>query len=242
MSNPLQANIVPTIQNVISTVNLGCKLDLHQITVKAQNAEYNPKRLHSVIMRTRDPKATVLIFASGKMVCTGAKSEAESELAARKCVRTILKMGFAKFKDFKIQNMVANSDVRFPIRLEGLAYANPQCTSYEPELFPGLRYRMKEPKITLLVFASGKLVITGAKHREDIHKAFEVIYPALEEFKKNLVFHSFLLLASASSSQTITGDEASASSSQASTSSSSSSSQASASSSVSSSLASASSS
>nr|XP_011462214.1 PREDICTED: TATA-box-binding protein-like [Fragaria vesca subsp. vesca] len=112
-------------------------------------------------MRTREPKATVLIFASGKMVCTGAKSEVESELAARKCVRTILKMGFdAKFKDFKIQNMVAICDVRFPIRLEGLAYANPQCTSYEPELFPGLRYRMKEPKITLLVFASGKLVIT----------------------------------------------------------------------------------
>ncbi|KAL6203032.1 hypothetical protein ACLB2K_026736 [Fragaria x ananassa] len=102
------------------------------------------------------------------MVCTGAKSEAESELAARKCVRTILKMGFdAKFKDFKIQNMVANCDVRFPIRLEGLAYANPHRTSYEPELFPGLRYRMKEPNITLLVFASGKLVITGAKRRED---------------------------------------------------------------------------
>ncbi|KAL6186131.1 hypothetical protein ACLB2K_042252 [Fragaria x ananassa] len=140
---PSASEIVPTIQNVISTVNLGCKLDLHQITVQAQNAEYNPKRLHSVIMRTREPKATVLIFASGKMVCTGAKSEAESELAARKCVRTILKMGFdAKFNDFKIQNMVANCDVRFPIRLE------------------------------------------GAKRREDIHKAFEVIYPALGEFKK----------------------------------------------------------
>ncbi|XP_004296212.1 PREDICTED: TATA-box-binding protein 2-like [Fragaria vesca subsp. vesca] len=182
---PSASEIVLTIQNVISTVNLGCKLDLHQITVKAQNAEYNPKRLHSVIMRTREPKATVLIFASGKMVCTGAKSEGESKLAARKCVRTILKMGFdAKFKDFKIQNMVANSDVRFPIKLEGLAYANPQCTTYEPELFPGLRYRLKEPKITLLVFASGNLVVTGAKRREDIHKAFEVIYPALGEFKK----------------------------------------------------------
>ncbi|KAL6199934.1 hypothetical protein ACLB2K_029716 [Fragaria x ananassa] len=181
---PSASEIVPTIQNVISTVNLGCKLDLHQITVKAQNAEYNPKRLHSVIMRTRDPKATVLIFASGKMVCTGAKSEAVSELAARKCVRTILKMGFdAKFKDFKIQNMVANCDVKFPIRLEGLAYANPHCTSYEPELFPGLRYRMKEPKITLLVFAYvRKLVITGAKRREDIHKAFEVILSRDENF------------------------------------------------------------
>ncbi|PRQ33596.1 putative TATA-box binding protein [Rosa chinensis] len=117
-----------------------------------------PKCLHSLIMRVRDPKATVLIFASGKMVCS-AKSEELSQLAARKCARTILKMGFnAKFKDFKIQNIVANCDVRFPIRLEGL------------------RYHVNEPKITLLVFASGKVVITGAKCREDLHKAFELIY------------------------------------------------------------------
>ncbi|XP_062017887.1 TATA-box-binding protein 2-like [Rosa rugosa] len=178
-------DIVPTVQNVISTVNLDCKLDLHRITALARNSEFNPRRLHSVIMRVRDPKATVLIFASGKIVCTGAKNEELSQLAARKCARTILKMGFnAMFKDFKIQNIVAKCDVRFPIRLEGLAYANPEVTSYEPEFFPGLMYHMKEPKITLLVFASGKVVITGAKCREDLHKAFELIYPALREFRK----------------------------------------------------------
>uniref|UniRef100_A0A7N1A5L5 Uncharacterized protein n=1 Tax=Kalanchoe fedtschenkoi TaxID=63787 RepID=A0A7N1A5L5_KALFE len=82
-------------------------------------------RFAAVIMRIREPKTTALIFASGKMVCTGAKSEQQSKLAARKYARIIQKLGFpAKFKDFKIQNIVGSCDVKFPIRLEGLAYSH----------------------------------------------------------------------------------------------------------------------
>ena len=76
--------IVPTIQNVVATVQMGCKLDLRSIVRQARNAEYNPRRFAAVIMRIRDPKTTALMFASGKMVCTGAKSEAMSQLAAKK--------------------------------------------------------------------------------------------------------------------------------------------------------------
>uniref|UniRef100_K3ZA27 TATA-box-binding protein n=1 Tax=Setaria italica TaxID=4555 RepID=K3ZA27_SETIT len=158
------SGIVPTLQNIVSTVNLECKLDLKAIALQARNAEYNPKRFAAVIMRIREPKTTALIFASGKMVCTGAKSEQQSKLAARKYARIIQKLGFpAKFKDFKIQNIVGSCDVKFPIRLEGLAYSHGAFSSYEPELFPGLIYRMKQPKIVLLIFVSGKIVLTGAK-------------------------------------------------------------------------------
>ncbi|GMH18187.1 hypothetical protein Nepgr_020028 [Nepenthes gracilis] len=144
------SGIVPTLQNIVSTVNLDCKLDLKAIALQARNAEYNPKRFAAVIMRIREPKTTALIFASGKMVCTGAKSEHQSKLAARKYARIIQKLGFpAKFKDFKIQNIVGSCDVKFPIRLEGLAYSHGAFSSYEPELFPGLIYRMKQPKIEL---------------------------------------------------------------------------------------------
>ncbi|CAI9774445.1 unnamed protein product [Fraxinus pennsylvanica] len=129
------SGIVPTLQNIVSTVNLDCKLDLKAIALQARNAEYNPKRFAAVIMRIREPKTTALIFASGKMVCTGAKSEQQSKLAARKYARIIQKLGFAaKFKDFKIQNIVGSCDVKFPIRLEGLAYAHGAFSSYEPEL------------------------------------------------------------------------------------------------------------
>jgi transcription initiation factor TFIID TATA-box-binding protein len=115
-------------------------------------------------MRIREPKTTALIFASGKMVVTGAKSEDDSRLASRKYARIIQKLGFdAKFTEFKIQNIVGSCDVKFPIRLEGLHYGHGKFSSYEPELFPGLIYRMLKPKVVLLIFVSGKIVLTGAK-------------------------------------------------------------------------------
>lgn len=170
---------------MVATVNLDCALDLKYIALHARNAEYNPKRFAAVIMRIRDPKSTALIFASGKMVCTGAKSESEARLGARKYARILQKLNFAvSFKDFKVQNMVGSCDVRFPIRLEGLATSHARFSSYEPELFPGLIYRMQQPKVVLLIFVSGKVVITGAKKREDIYQAFEAMYHVLLEFKK----------------------------------------------------------
>lgn len=138
------------------------------------------QRFAAVIMRIREPKTTALIFASGKMVVTGAKSEDDSKLASRKYARIIQKLGFnAKFTDFKIQNIVGSCDIKFPIRLEGLASRHHNFSSYEPELFPGLIYRMMKPKIVLLIFVSGKIVLTGAKVREEIYQAFEMIYPVL---------------------------------------------------------------
>ena len=165
--------------------SLCCRLDLKKIALHARNAEYNPKRFAAVIMRIREPRTTALIFSSGKMVCTGAKSEEDSKMAARKYTRIVQKLGFpAKFKDFKIQNMVGSCDVRFPIRLEGLVLTHSQFSSYEPELFPGLIYRMVKPRIVLLIFVSGKVVLTGAKVRSEIYEAFDNIHPILKNFKK----------------------------------------------------------
>ena len=198
------SGISPKLQNLVATVNLACRLDLKTIALHARNAEYNPKRFAAVIMRIRDPKTTALIFASGKMVVTGAKSESDSKLASRKYARIIQKLGFdAKFTDFNIQNIVGSCDVQFPIRLEGLASTHHNFSSYEPELFPGLIYRMMKPKIVslprtlahrltlltlsqvLLIFVSGKIVLTGAKVREEIYQAFELVYPVLRDFRKS---------------------------------------------------------
>ncbi|VBB27350.1 unnamed protein product [Acanthocheilonema viteae] len=175
----------PALQNIVSTVNLGVPLDLKKIALHARNAEYNPKRFAAVIMRIREPRTTALIFSSGKMVCTGAKSEESSRLAARKYARIVQKLGFnAKFTEFKVQNMVGSCDVRFPIQLEGLCLTHTQFSTYEPELFPGLIYRMVKPRVVLLIFVSGKVVITGAKYKKDIDDAFNQIYPILKGFKK----------------------------------------------------------
>lgn len=176
--------IVPQLQNIVATVNLCCPLDLRQIALRARNAEYNPRRFAAVIMRIREPRTTALLFRSGKIVCTGARSELQARTAARKFARIAQKLGYdAKFHDFKVQNIVASCDVGFSIKLESLALNHAQFSCYEPELFPGLVYRMVKPCILLLVFVSGKVVLTGAKLREDIYKAFENIYPILKKYQ-----------------------------------------------------------
>lgn len=138
-------------------------------------------------MRIREPKSTALIFATGKMVVTGAKSESDSRLAARKFARIIQKLGFdAKFAEFKIQNIVASCDVKFAVSLESISLKHSTFSSYEPEIFPGLIYRMISPKVVMLIFASGKVVLTGAKDRQTIYEAFQNIYPILSDYKKVL--------------------------------------------------------
>lgn len=174
------------IQNMSSTANLGCQVDLKKIAVTCRNTEYNPRRFAAVVMRIREPRATALIFASGKMVVTGCKSTHNAALACRKFAYIVQKVGFPTSNEleFKVQNMVGTSDVGFPIRLEGLVYAHSTYATYEPELFPGLIYRHLNPKVVSLIFVSGKIVITGAKKESDLSSALTKLYPILYEFKK----------------------------------------------------------
>uniref|UniRef100_A0A1B6IS01 TATA-box-binding protein n=2 Tax=Homalodisca TaxID=139475 RepID=A0A1B6IS01_9HEMI len=181
----IETGPVLTVQNLVCTVNLDCPLDLKMINFRTRNSEYNPSRFCGVVMRLRDPRATALIFSSGKIVVTGTKHEASAHLATRKFARIIQKLGFkVKFLDFKIHNMVSTCDLRFPIRLENLNQMHGQFSSYEPELFPALIYRMVKPRVVLLIFVNGKLVITGAKTREETQEALDNIHPILRSFKK----------------------------------------------------------
>ena len=158
---------------------------LKQIALHARNAEYNPRRFAAVVIRLRSPKTTALVFESGKMVVTGAKTEEESHKAARKYARMIQMLKYpVSFSNFVIQNIVGSVDVKFAIDLEKISTQHSQFCSYEPEVFPGLVYKMIEPKIVILIFVSGKLVLTGAKRKADIDTAFQKIYPLLEECKK----------------------------------------------------------
>lgn len=160
-------------------------MTLKRIALEARNAEYNPRRFAAVVMRLREPKTTALVFGSGKMVCTGAKDEQASKTAARKYARIIQKLGFpVQFTNFNIQNIVGSCDVDFPIDLEHIAKKHSEFCSYEPEIFPGLVYRMIDPKIVLLIFVSGKLVLTGAKSKAAIDEAFVKIYPTLVDARK----------------------------------------------------------
>lgn len=174
------------VQNMSATADLGVRLDLKQIALRCRNTEFNPRRFAAVIMRLREPRATALVFASGKLVITGTKSTHNSSLATQKMAYILERVGFqAKgYIPFKVQNIVGTVDVGFPIRLEGVAYAHPTFSSYEPELFPGLIYRLEKPKVVLLIFVSGKVVITGGKTEEQLVVALKKVYPVMLEFRK----------------------------------------------------------
>nr|CCA17100.1 TATAboxbinding protein putative [Albugo laibachii Nc14] len=178
-------NIETKVMNVVGTIDLKTRLELKTIALHARNAEYNPKRFCAVVMRLRDPKTTALIFSSGKIVITGARSEEFCRLAGRKFTRVIQKLHFpARFENFRIQNIMGTSDVHFSIRLEGILNDHARFCSYEPELFPGLIYRLTEPKLTMLIFVSGKIVFCGAKDSSHLDQAIEKMYPVLLEYRK----------------------------------------------------------
>jgi transcription initiation factor TFIID TATA-box-binding protein len=155
----------------------------------ARNAEYNPARFQAAIMRIREPRTTALVFSNGKMIVTGAKRREVAEQACAKFKNILGRIGFpVSLNDFTIHNITATFDTGFPIRLEGLIHSYSANASYEPELFPGLVYRMTDPKVVLLIFVSGKVVITGAKSVDAIQIAVDSIWEILCEFrKKNIV-------------------------------------------------------
>lgn len=166
-------------------MNLNCDLDLRKIYSRTRNSEYNPSRFHGLVMRIREPRCTALIFRTGKLVCTGAGNEDLALLGSRKFAKIIQKLGFpVRFTEYKIQNYVASVDLRFPIRLETMNQVHGQFSSYEPELFPGLIYRMVSPRVVLLIFVNGKIVFTGAKSKADILESLRNMYPVLQSFRK----------------------------------------------------------
>lgn len=143
-----------------------------------------------MILRIRQPfRATALIFNSGKMVVTGTKSEEETKVAILKFAGVIRKASNLvipkKIEDFdyKLHNVVGSHSVGFPIRLEALRSTAKNFAKYEPETFPGLVFRMNNPKVVLLIFNTGKLVITGAKSRQEVYDAYQSILPLLRNHR-----------------------------------------------------------
>jgi len=166
------------LQNVVATFNLGVDyLDLRSIALEKPFIEYNPQKFAAATIRIREPRTTALAFASGNMVCTGAKTELESRLAGRKYVRILQKHGIpVSFRNFKIQNIVASAEIPCTLKLLELSRAYGPYVSYEPDLFPGLVFRTTAPKLVFLLFRSGKIVITGAKCREEIDSTFRSLF------------------------------------------------------------------
>ncbi len=168
--------MIPKIQNIMCTVDLGCRLNLPYIARNSVNLEYNPEKFNPIVMRIRNPKCTALIFTSGKIVCAGTKTESEAKSCARKFARIIQKLGFpVKFLNYRITNIAASCELGYSVNLHKIF--SPSFTEYNPEIFPALIYR--RDGITILTFKSGKVILTNGKSRKHIYNAWEAFQKSI---------------------------------------------------------------
>jgi transcription initiation factor TFIID TATA-box-binding protein len=172
------------IENVVATAAIKQEVDLGSVVKAFPEVQYRPEVFPGLVYRLKQPKTATLIFSSGKMVCTGAKSERQAKKTVMKVVENLKKNGIIAVAkpDIQIQNIVASAGLDGTIDIEKATYSLKR-TMYEPEQFPGLIYRMEEPKVVILIFRSGKLVITGAKKEEEINRAAATLQKTLEEKK-----------------------------------------------------------
>jgi len=175
------------IENVVATASLNEPLELDAIVKAFPWTEWRPEVFPGLVFRLERPKTCTLLFKTGRMVCTGAKSEREAGKAVLKVVRQLKKAGIITTPRVKpemsIQNIVASGSLGSPVDLEGLCQRARvgESVMYEPEQFPGAIYRMESPSIVFLIFSVGKIVCVGAKKKKEVYEAVETLRRRLEE-------------------------------------------------------------
>jgi transcription initiation factor TFIID TATA-box-binding protein len=177
-----QTKAIISIENVVASASINQTVDLNQITRSFSDVEYHPDQFPGLVFRLKVPKTATLIFSSGKMVCTGAKSEEQAVKAVKTVVQKLRKGSIDIRNDpiIDIQNIVASASLGGKVHLEEAARQLPK-SMYEPEQFPGLIHRMADPKTVILLFASGKLVCTGAKKETEVYRAVNNLHVTLEQ-------------------------------------------------------------
>ena len=170
--------------NIVVSTSLEHDIPLEKMAATLSNTEYNPEQFPGLVIRIKEPKTSALIFSSGKVVCTGARSMEKVHESIKKIIKSLEKIGIKiKIKPVvKIQNIVASGSVGMDLNLNVLAMKL-NNTEYEPEQFPGLVYKINEAKATFLLFSNGKVVCTGTKSEKEVHAALDKLIENLKRVK-----------------------------------------------------------
>ncbi|KHO46115.1 MAG: transcription initiation factor TFIID TATA-box-binding protein [archaeon GW2011_AR3] len=168
--------------NIVVSTSLKHDIPLEKMAATLSNTEYNPEQFPGLVIRIKEPKTSALIFSSGKIVCTGARSMDKVEESIKKIIKSLEKINvkITIKPEIKIQNIVASGTVGMDLNLNTLAMKLDN-TEYEPEQFPGLVYKLPQAKATFLLFSNGKVVCTGTKSEAEVHKALDKL---IENLKK----------------------------------------------------------
>jgi transcription initiation factor TFIID TATA-box-binding protein len=177
-----------SIVNIVVSTSLEHDIPLEKMAATLSNTEYNPEQFPGLVIRIKDPKTSALIFSSGKIVCTGARTLEKVEESIKKIIKSLEKINIKiKVKpQINIQNIVASGSVGMDLNLNELA-TKLQNVEYEPEQFPGLVYKLQptkvNPQATFLLFSNGKIVCTGTKSEKEVHLALDKLIENLKKVK-----------------------------------------------------------
>ncbi len=171
--------------NIVVSTSLEHDIPLEKMAATLSNTEYNPEQFPGLVIRIKEPKTSALIFSSGKVVCTGAKSMDKVEESIKKIIQSLKKIGIKITikPEISIQNIVASGKVGMDLNLNTLAMKLPN-TEYEPEQFPGLVYKLDEAKATFLLFSNGKIVCTGTKSEKEVKDSLDMLIEKLKKVVK----------------------------------------------------------
>jgi len=174
-----------TVVNIVVSSSLGHDIPLEKMAATLSNTEYNPEQFPGLVIRIKEPKTSALIFSSGNIVCTGARNLKKVDESIQKIIESLEKIDIKiKIKPkINVQNIVASGNLGTDLNLNTLAMKLDN-TEYEPEQFPGLVYKLMEAKATFLLFSNGKIVCTGTKSEEMVHKAVDMLLENLNKLKK----------------------------------------------------------
>ncbi|MEA2037718.1 MAG: TATA-box-binding protein [Nanoarchaeota archaeon] len=173
-----------TVVNIVVSTSLEHDIPLEKMAATLSNTEYNPEQFPGLVIRIKEPKTSALIFSSGKVVCTGARSMDKVHESIKKIIKSLEKINIKITikPEVKIQNIVASGSVGMDLNLNTLAMKL-ENTEYEPEQFPGLVYKLEEAKATFLLFSNGKIVCTGTKSEKEVHIALDKLIVNLKKVK-----------------------------------------------------------
>ncbi len=182
--------------NIVVSTSLKHDIPLEKMAATLSNTEYNPEQFPGLVIRIKEPKTSALIFSSGKVVCTGARSMDKVEESIKKIIKSLEKINvkITIKPEIRIQNIVASGSVGMDLNLNTLAMKL-ENTEYEPEQFPGLVYKLAAAKATFLLFSNGKVVCTGTKSEKEVHAALDKLIENLKRVKAwFLHYHTIKLI------------------------------------------------
>jgi transcription initiation factor TFIID TATA-box-binding protein len=171
------------IENIVASGVIADSINLSEVSKKIKSCELNTKRFPGAVYRLENPKIASLIFSSGKVVLTGIRDKDALRDGLALIIRSLKEAGVDTYDEPRvaITNIVCSYDIGKYINLNKVVITlNLENIEYEPEQFPGLVYRLKEPKIVALLFSSGKIILTGGKNLEDIKRGLAFLEQKLK--------------------------------------------------------------